>query len=82
MKGLSVSKKNKKQYRKLPHKEAESKPWDELCVDLIGQYQFTPKGRGKMTTKYRKIFYLQKDFLFTGRHNDRPSYRLDRNSNS
>ena len=40
-------KRNKKQYGKLPPKEAESKPWDVLCVDLIGQYQFTPKGRDK-----------------------------------
>ena len=55
MQGLSVfKKKNKKQHRKLPPNEAESNPWNVLCVDLIGQYKFTPKGRGKkyqMTTK-------------------------------
>ena len=35
---------------------------DVLCVDLIGQYQFTPKGRGKkyqMTTKNGKTIYIQ-----------------------
>ena len=40
-------KRNEKQYRKLPSKEAETIPWDTLCVDLIGKYQFTSKGRGK-----------------------------------
>ena len=34
-------KRNKKQYGKLPPKEAESKHWDVLCLDLIGQYQFS-----------------------------------------
>ena len=49
-KAYQFGKRNKKQYRKLPPKEAESKTWDVLCVDLIGQYQFMPKGEGK---KYR-----------------------------
>ena len=66
-------KRNKKQYGKLPPKEAEIIPWDTLCVDLIGKYQFTPKGGGKkfqivpkgdekkykMTTKSGKSIYLQ-----------------------
>ena len=55
-------KRNKKQYGKLPSKEAQTNPWDILCVDLIEQYQFTPKGRGKkyqMTTKNKKTVYLQ-----------------------
>ena len=66
-------KRNKKQYGKLPPKEAETIPWDTLCVDLIGKYQFTPKGGGKkfqipskgdekkykMTTKSGKSVYLQ-----------------------
>ena len=53
--------KNKKQYGKLPPKEAESKSWDVLCVDLMGQYQFTSKGRGKkyqITTKNGKTVYV------------------------
>ena len=62
MQGLSASKKNKKQYEKLPPKEAERKPWDVLCVDPMGHYQFMPKGGAKkyqMTTKNRKTAYLQ-----------------------
>ena len=61
-KACQFIKRNKKQSRKLPPKEAESKPWDILYIDLIGQYQFTPKGGGKkyqMTTKNRKTVYLQ-----------------------
>ena len=66
-------KRRKGNYGKLPAKEAETKPWDILCVDLIGRYQFTPKGGGKkyqippkkednkykMTTKSGKSVYLQ-----------------------
>ena len=46
----------------LSTKEAESKPWDVLCVDIIQQYQFTLKGGGKkyqMTIKNGKTVYLQ-----------------------
>ena len=62
MQGLSVSKRNKKQYGKLPPKKPKSKFWDILCVVLIGQYQFTPKRRGKkyqMATKNLKNICLQ-----------------------
>ena len=66
-------KRKNKQYRKLPPKEVETIPWDTLCVDLIGKYQFTPKGGGKkfqivpkgdekkykMTTKSGRFVYLQ-----------------------
>ena len=55
-------KRNKKKNCKLSQKDTESKAWDLLCVDLIGQYQFTPKGRGKkyqMITKNGKTVYLQ-----------------------
>ena len=40
----------------------KNKPWDVLCVDLIGQHQFTPKDGGqkyRMTTKNGKTVYLQ-----------------------
>ena len=61
-------KRSKKQYGKLPPKEAEIILWDTLYVDLIGKHQFTPKGGGrkfqilpkgdekkyKMTTESRK----------------------------
>ena len=66
-------KRRKGNYGKLPAKEAETTPWDVLCVDLIGRYQFTPKGGGKkysikpkkedekyqMTTQSGKSVYLQ-----------------------
>ena len=49
----------KKQYRKLPPKEAETILWDTLCVDLIGKYQITLKGGGKkfqiLPKGYKKI---------------------------
>ena len=38
----SVCQKQKKQHKKyglLPEKEAEYKPWEWLCVDLIGPYK-------------------------------------------
>ena len=60
---------------KLPLIEVESKPCDVLCEDLIGQFQFTPKGRGKkcqMTTTNGKTTYLQAAY-------DRFGYILDRN---
>ena len=50
-------KRGKKKYGKLPPKEAEAQPWDTLCVDLIGKYQFTTKGGGaeyKTTPSFRK----------------------------
>ena len=46
----------------MPPKEAKSKPWDVLCLDLIEKHQFTPKGGGQkyqMTTKNGKTVYLQ-----------------------
>ena len=61
-KAFQFLKRNKKQYRKLPPKEEESKAWNILRVDLIGQNQFTPKGGGKkyqMTAKHGKTIYLQ-----------------------
>ena len=67
MRRLPVSEKkqetrNKKLYGKLPPKKAETNPWDVLCVDLIGKYQFSPKGGGKeytLNTKKGHSVYLQ-----------------------
>ena len=61
-KACQFLKRNEKQYGILPPKEAESKPWNVLCIDLIRQYQFTPKGGGmkyQMTTKSGKTVHLQ-----------------------
>ena len=69
---------NKKQYGKLPPKQAKTIPWDTLCVDLVGNYQFIPKGGGKkfqilpkgdekkykMTTKSGRSIYLQQSLRF------------------
>jgi len=37
------TKRTKKKYGHLPAKEAETIPWDTLCVDLIGPYNITQK---------------------------------------
>lgn len=44
----SVSKKKKqgKKYGLLPEKQAEYKPWERLCVDLIHPYKIKSKQRG------------------------------------
>ena len=34
-------------YNKLPDKQAETQPWDMLCLDLIDNYQITPKKGGR-----------------------------------
>ena len=54
-------KRNKKQYGRLPPKEAETIPWDTLCVDLISKYQFTPKGGEKkfqILLKGKFVFFI------------------------
>ena len=40
-------KKQKKHYGHLPMKEAEYKPWDKLCVDLIGEHIIKWNGKNK-----------------------------------
>ena len=57
-------KRNIRNYGKLPAKQAETKPWDTLCIDLIGKYRMTPN----------------KGCLFTSCHHIRRSYWLDRNT--
>jgi hypothetical protein len=32
-------------YGHLPNKDAESKPWERLCVDMIGPYTIKRKGK-------------------------------------
>jgi hypothetical protein len=43
------TKRDTKNYGHLPEKEAESLPWEKLCVDLIGPYSFKRKN-GKILT--------------------------------
>ena len=46
-------KRNKKKFGLLPPKEAETEPWEKLCVDLIGPYTFEEKR--KRTTKLKAV---------------------------
>ena len=46
--------KNKKKYKKyglIPPKIAKTKPWERLCVDLIGPYTIRQKNRRKLICK-------------------------------
>ncbi len=48
-----ICQRNKKQCKKyghLPPKEAETTPWDRLCVDLIGPYKIQCKGKPTLTS--------------------------------
>ena len=42
-------KRQRKKYGHLPPKEAESQPWEILCVDLIGTYTVRRKGKKDLT---------------------------------
>ena len=42
-----ITKRSHKKYGHLPEKEAESTPWDKLCVDLIGPYTMERKGKSR-----------------------------------
>ncbi len=43
------TKRSTKKYGHLPPKEAETQPWDKLCVDLIGPYTIKRKGKKNLT---------------------------------
>jgi len=45
-----LTKRTKKKYGHLPTKEAETVPWDTLCVDLIGPYNIQRKNQKKPLT--------------------------------
>ena len=44
-----LNKRHYKKYGHLPEKEAESEPWDKLCVDLIGPCSMKRKGKPTLT---------------------------------
>ena len=54
-------KRGKKKYGKLPAKQAETEPWNMLCVDVIDKYQITIQGgkEYKMTADKGRKLYLQ-----------------------
>jgi hypothetical protein len=45
------NKRTQKKYGLLPPKEAKAKPWDKLCVDLIGPYKIGRKGKEELICK-------------------------------
>ena len=48
-------KRNKRNYHKLPVKQAETQPWDILSIDLIGKHTMTPnRGSRKNAMKGKK----------------------------
>jgi hypothetical protein len=44
-----IYKTHRKKYGKLPFKEPEEKPWNTICVDLIGPYDVTTKDNREIT---------------------------------
>ena len=46
-----LNKKQRKKYGLLPEKEAESEPWEKLCVDLIGPYTIKRKRKPDLHVK-------------------------------
>ena len=42
-----ITKRSHKKYGHLPEKEAECRPWEKLCVDLIGPYTMDRKGKSR-----------------------------------
>ena len=44
------TKKQTKRYGLMPEKEAEFKPWERLCVDLIGPYNVKSNFKKKIPT--------------------------------
>ena len=45
-----------KENDKLPLKQAETQPWDTLCIDRIGKYSMTPNKEGrKYAMKGKKV---------------------------
>ena len=57
----SVCQKQKKQCKKyglLPEKEAEYKPWEWLCVNLIGPYKIRTKKSGHKIPELRCVMII------------------------
>ena len=48
-------KKQRKKYGLLPEKEAEYKPWEHLCIDLIGPYKIQTKKHGHKIPELRCV---------------------------
>jgi len=48
-------KKQRKKYGHLLEKKAEYKPWERLCVNLIGPYKIKSKKRGRKIPELRCV---------------------------
>ena len=48
LKRKPIAKTTDQKYGKLPPKQAETNPWDTLCVDLIGPYTIPRKGKTRL----------------------------------
>jgi len=46
-----INKRKSIKYGHLPPKEAESEPWDKMCIDLIGPYKIRRKGKPDLVCK-------------------------------
>ena len=55
---MSKQKKQCKKYGLLPEKEAEYKPWEWLCVDLIGPYKIQTKKCGHKIPELRCVMMI------------------------
>ena len=51
-------KKQCKKYGLLPEKEAEYKPWERLCVDLIGPYKIRSRKHGHKIPELRCVMMI------------------------
>ena len=52
-------KKQRKKYGLLPEKEAEYKPWECLCIDLIGPYKIPTKKCGDKIPELRCVMMIE-----------------------
>ena len=49
MSNIQITKCKYKKYAHVPEKSAESIPWEKLCVDTVGSYTITQKGKENLT---------------------------------
>jgi hypothetical protein len=70
------NKKRHKKYGHLPEKQAESEPWDVLCVDLIGPYTIKRKGQIALTVKCVTMIDPATGWFEIAQYNDKQSYTI------
>jgi hypothetical protein len=55
----------------LPEKEAEERPWDKMCIDLIGPYTICRKGQANLICKYVTMMDPSASWLKSHQYNDK-----------